>query len=59
MEKKLKLIKNRPGPETVFDHACKSHVANIMAFVGIKIEDILSLQAFSVIVTSLSIDLSS
>ena len=57
---KSKLIKEI-DLETVFDHACKSHLANFyalgMAFVAIKIQDILSLQVFSVILTSLSIDL--
>ena len=54
-----KLIKGI-GLETVFDHAFKSHLENFygfpsMAFISIKIEDIFSLQVFSVTLISLSI----
>ena len=59
MEKKLF---KELGLETVFDHAGKSLQIFMLpgyGFCSIKIEDIVSLQVFSVILTSLSIGLSS
>ena len=60
MEKKLF---KELGLETVFDHAANLILQIFMlpgyGFCSIKIEDIVSLQVFSVILTSLSIGLSS